>query len=111
MNDEIGFHLDEHIPTAIRNGLQRRNIDVTTTSGSGLGGAEDLAQLEFAARNGRVMVTFDDDYLQLHAAGFSHAGIAYCRQGTRSIGEILQTLILIYEVMSCEEMRNQVVYL
>jgi hypothetical protein len=57
------------------------------------------------------MVTHDDDYLRLHAAGTPHAGIAFCKQGARSIGEMLQALILIRDVLSPDEMEGKVVYL
>lgn len=109
--DRIQFHLDEHIPPAIASALRRRGIEVTTASEARLLGATDEAHLQFAQQTGRVIVTNDDDYLRLHADGRSHAGIAFCRQGKRSIGEMLETLFLIYDLMSPDEMENKVVYL
>ena len=35
------FHLDEHVPHAIAEGLRRRGIDVTTTVEAGLRGTSD----------------------------------------------------------------------
>jgi predicted nuclease of predicted toxin-antitoxin system len=52
----IRFYLDEHISARIAAGLRRRNIDVTTAADAGLAGADDAAQLEFAASSGRVLV-------------------------------------------------------
>ena len=78
----IRFHLDEHIPASIAAGLRRRGIDVTTSAGSGLLGADDATQFAFAASSGRVLVTHDADFLRLHADAATHAGIAYCQQGT-----------------------------
>jgi len=109
--DKVRFHLDEHVTPAIAFALRIRGMDVTTASEANLLGATDEAHLAFAYGSGRVMVTHDDDYLRLHARGNAHAGVAYCRQGARSIGEMLETLVLIYEVMSPEEMENKVVYL
>jgi hypothetical protein len=37
-----------------------------------------------------------------------HGGIAYCRPRKRSIGEIIEMLRLIYEVLSPGEMRGRV---
>ncbi|HSB10177.1 MAG TPA: DUF5615 family PIN-like protein [Blastocatellia bacterium] len=105
------FHLDEHIAPAIASALRRRGIDVTTAYEANLLGSTDEAHLQFAHQSGRVIVTHDEDYLRLHAGGRSHAGIAFCRQGKRSIGEMLETLFLIYDVMSSDEMENKVVYL
>jgi predicted nuclease of predicted toxin-antitoxin system len=91
----IRFHLDEHISAHIAAGLRRRNIDETTTVDADLIGAPDETHLEFAALSGRVLVTQDDDFLRLHAQGVAHAGIAYCRQQSVSIGEMLRRIILI----------------
>jgi predicted nuclease of predicted toxin-antitoxin system len=88
------FHMDEHINPAIANGLRRRGIDVTTTADVGLQGTTDEEHLAFARAERRIIVTHDDDYLRLHQRDISHAGIAYCRQQTQSIGEMLRALIL-----------------
>jgi predicted nuclease of predicted toxin-antitoxin system len=107
----IRFHLDEHISAHIAAGLRRRNIDVTTTVDAGLIGAPDETHLEFAALSGRVLVTQDDDFLRLHAQGVAHAGIAYCRQQSNSIGEMLRRIILIYDLLSREEVAGRVEFL
>ena len=107
----IRFHLDEHVSIAIAAGLRRRNIDVTTSSDAGLIGADDLSHLEFAAAAGRVLVTQDDDFLRLHAKNTAHAGIVYSRQQTISVGEMLQRLILIYDLLAPEQMVGRVEFL
>jgi predicted nuclease of predicted toxin-antitoxin system len=107
----IRFHLDEHISASIAAGLRRRNIDVTTAADAGLTGADDATHLAFAASAGRVMVTQDADYLRLHSDGVGHKGIAYCRQGTLAIEQILRNLVLIYDVLTPEEMTNRVEFL
>jgi predicted nuclease of predicted toxin-antitoxin system len=86
----IRFHLDEHISASIAAGLRRRGVDVTTTAEARLLGADDTAQLAFAASHGRVMVTHDADFLRLHAEGTIHAGIAYCLAGALTVGEMLR---------------------
>jgi len=40
-----------------------------------------------------------------------HAGIVYRRQQTRSFGEMLRALILIWSVLSPEEMENHMEFL
>jgi predicted nuclease of predicted toxin-antitoxin system len=108
---KIKFHLDENITLAIANGLRRRGIDVTTTPEQGMIGQSDEQQLEFAISQNRVIFTQDTDFLRLHHAGFSHPGIVYCSQKSKSIGESLQELILVWEIIDAEEMHNRLEYL
>jgi len=107
----IRFHLDEHVATAVAEGLRRRGVDVTTTPEAGLIGASDDQQLAYIVAEGRVIFTEDDDFLRLHAAGIPHPGIAYCQQRTRSIGRIIRGLFLIWDVYEPPEMANRVEYL
>jgi predicted nuclease of predicted toxin-antitoxin system len=107
----VRFHLDEHIPSALADALKRRGIDVTTAAEAGLLGLEDERHFEFALQTGRVIVTQDADFLRMHAEGKSHAGIAFCKRGSRSIGQLLQTLLLIHRTMKSDEMKQKVVYL
>ena len=111
MKNKIKFHLDEHISQAIANGLRRRGIDVTTTPEQNLIGRSDEKQLDFAVSQKRVIFTQDTDFLILHHQGVSHYGIAYCKQRRKSIGEIIQGLILIWEVLEPEEMIDHLEYL
>jgi predicted nuclease of predicted toxin-antitoxin system len=98
MSRTIRFHLDQHIPNAIAEGLRRRGIDVTTTSEAGLLHATDFEHIEYAMRTRRVILTHDEDYL-IHAANsVPHAGIVFCHMGSRTIGEIVHSLVMIWEI-------------
>ena len=107
----IRFHLDENVSNAVAEGLRRRGIDVTTTAEQRLLGISDEEQLAFATAQQRVLFTQDADLLRLHQAGMSHAGIAFCRNNTRSIGEIIRGLILIWELAEPEEIAGRVEFL
>ena len=111
MPQTIKFHLDEHVPPAIAEGLRRRGVDVTTTVDTGLQGADDPAHIAFALTEGRVIVTHDDDFLVLHSQGVHHNGIAYCHQQARSVGQIIRTLVLIRQLLEPDEMEDRVEYL
>ncbi len=105
------FHLDEHIPAAVAEGLRRRGIDVTTTVEAGLAGATDLAHVEFARRAGRVILTGDPDFLALAGSGVEHVGMVYCHQNTRTIGQMIDFLILVDACISPEDMRNHIEFM
>jgi hypothetical protein len=111
MAQTIRFHLDEHVPPAVADGLRRRGIDVSTTADAGLLGATDAQHVARAHAEGRVIFTQDDDFLRLHATGIAHAGLAYCHQESRSIGEIIRGLILIWDIYEPPEMHGRVEYL
>ncbi|EAZ92271.1 DUF5615 family PIN-like protein [Crocosphaera chwakensis] len=109
--DRIKFHLDENVENAIAEGLRRRNIDVTTTAEVNLIGASDEQQNTFALTQKRVIFTHDADFLRFHQQQVEHAGIIYCRQGRRSIGEILQALWRIYLSQTTESMYHRLEFI
>jgi hypothetical protein len=95
----------------VADGLRRRDIDVTTSQEAGLLKAEDERQAAYGLTEHRVVVTHDADFLRLQAAGVPHAGIAFCHKDSLGIGEIIQRLVLIWEVYEPEKMANRVEYL
>lgn len=111
MTDRIQFHLDENVDPDVARALRRHGIDVTTTVEVGLLTKDDDAQLAYAHQEGRVIVTHDADFLRMDAKGIAHAGIAYCHKSTRSLGEIIRSLMLICEVLTPEEIQDRVEFL
>jgi predicted nuclease of predicted toxin-antitoxin system len=111
VSKKIRYHLDEHIKSAIARELRHRGINVTTTVEVQLRTKSDESQLAFASREGRVLVTHDDDFLKLAIINQNHSGIAYCHQTKRSVGQIIETLLLIYEVYTPEDMIGRVEFL
>ncbi len=59
------------MPRAIAKALRQRGVDVTTTVEAGLRQKDDLAQLNFAKQEDRVVVTQDADFLRHHAQTIS----------------------------------------
>ncbi|HEV3164235.1 MAG TPA: DUF5615 family PIN-like protein [Isosphaeraceae bacterium] len=86
-------------------------MDVSTTPEAGLAGSSDEEQMAYALEQGRVIFTQDDDFLRLHAAGVLHAGIVYCHQQSRSLGEMITGLTLLHESYDADEMKGRVEYL
>ena len=107
----IRFHLDENSSQAIAEGLRRRGVDVTTTPEVGLLGALDEEQLAYCRVEGRAIFSYDEDMLRLAAAGVEHAGVAFCQQRRRGIGDIVRALVLLWERLEPDEMVGQVKYL
>ena len=76
----------------------------------GKSGLSDREQLGFALSERRVMVTMDSDFLMLSSESAPHAGIAYANP-QRSIGELIGSLMLVYDVLTIPDMANHVEYL
>jgi len=107
---EIRFYADEHIPKAVIQGLRQRGVDILTVAEAGLLAANDVTHLRFVREVSRVIVTQDDDFLRLAAAGESHAGIVYAPQHT-SVSALIHGLLLIHRVLDAEEMVDHVEFL
>ena len=108
---EIRYHLDESVSVAVADGLQRRGIEVSTSKSAGLVGASDLEQLDYAFREGRVLITHDDDFLRIHAAGQKHAGIAYVHQRRLTAGQTVLALVALHRNQTAEAVAGHVEFL
>jgi predicted nuclease of predicted toxin-antitoxin system len=109
--EPIRFFFDQHMPSAVAQGLRLRGIDVLTAQDAGRCGLADPDQLQFATTEERVMVTYDPDFLALAASGVQHAGIAYCHATKYTIGQQIQLLAILQGVLDRDNMKDQVEYL
>ncbi len=107
---KIRYYTDEHVSKAVVRGLRQRGVDVLSVPEAHKLGATDEEHIAFTRTEGRVIFTQDDDFLKLAAIGTHHAGIVYAHQQT-SIGNIIQGLMLIYQVLEAEEMLDNIEYL
>jgi len=110
VSDPVCFYLDEHIPSAVAEGLRHRGVEVKTLSETEMLGARDEEHLEFAHRKDFVIVSHDDDFLRLVAEGHSHSGLVYVPR-ERTIGEIIRGLRRLAEVFAEEGTSDRVEFL
>lgn len=111
MADAIRFYLDQQQSHALADGLRARGIDVLMAVEAGRCGFSDADQLDFATADGRVVVTFDTDFLALHGSGVEHAGIAWCPARKYDVGRPIDALAVVNGTMTPAEMLNHVEYL
>ena len=111
MADAIKFYLDENVLGGTAAGLRARGIDAVSVQEAGRCGFLDPDQLVFATVEGRVIVTFDQDYLVLHASGVPHTGIAYCQADAYSVGQLIYQLEIVHGAMTPAEMVDHLEYL
>lgn len=105
--NSVQFYTNENVASVVVDGLRRRGVDVLTCQEAGMMGATDESHLTFSTEQSRVIFSQDDDFLRLHAKGVSYAGIVYAHQRT-PVGVVIQSLLLIYQVLEPAEMANPV---
>jgi hypothetical protein len=106
----VRFYTDEQIDKAVIRGLRGRGVDVLSVPEAGMIGATDDQQFSRAQADGRVMVTFDRDFLAIAATNPNHAGIAFGPLPL-SIGEQIAGVFLIHQALEPADMVGRVEYL
>ena len=104
----LRFYLDENVPVQVARQLKSKGIDVVTVRDLDLLGEDDINHLENSTQQGRVLCTYDSDFLNLSASGFQHAGIVFAQQNTHYIGSWVNWLTLMHAVYTSEEMMNRI---
>jgi hypothetical protein len=107
---------DENFNHAILRGLRRRNpqVDAVRVQDAGLSGADDPTVLEWAAREGRVLVTHDSGTITHHAydrvrARKTMSGVIVVALSA-SVGQVIEDLLLAIECTSEADWLDQVLY-
>ncbi len=111
----LALYMDEHIPSAITDGLKARGLDVLTIQEDGRTGSADVLMLRRAYELRRVMVTEDHDFeriaTEFWTSGVSFYGIAFViRRGT-IFGTIIADLEMLAVCFEIDEILNRVEYI
>lgn len=114
----VRFLADEDLDADIIRGLRSREpaIDILDVKTAGLRGTRDAGLLELAAQQDRVLITHDRNTMTRHFrdrldAGNPTPGVFILPQQSAAIGEIIESLLLVWTASQAEEWRNQIVYL
>lgn len=113
----VKYLFDEDFNGRIVRGVRRRTstLDTITVQEAGLSDASDPAVLEWAATEGRVVVSHDHRTMRACAeerlrAALPMAGLVLVRQGD-PLGETIDDLVLIGETTAAEEWEGKIVFL
>ena len=101
---------------SVVSGVRQAGIDVITTLEAGNSNFPDTKQLLWSTTQNRVIYTFNmGDFCRLHKDYLSsdkiHAGIIVAAKQSYSVGQQIKGLLNIIELISEEEMINQLVFL
>jgi len=110
----IKLYLDEHVWRELTQRLRDKGYDALHVYDVDRGGQSDESQLEFAAQEGRAILTYDaKDFVPLaelwYEAGRDHAGIIISVELEPS--ELLRRTLKLLETVSAEQMHNAIRYL
>ncbi len=108
---KLRFYLDENLPIAIAEQLQRRGIDAITVRDLTAFGESDRQQLARATEMARVMCSSDPHFIELATEGIEHHGIVFGQQDAQTIGDWVNFLALMHAVYLPEEVSNRLEFL
>lgn len=103
---KLKCYTDKNIPKAVTTQLRSHGVDIVRCEDVGLGDADDIAHLEYATHEGRMLITQDADFTRYHAEWQAenkhHAGIMYCLshlQGNDGVGRIVSEVLMYHELI------------
>ena len=113
----IGFLADADLNRAIVTGVQRREpaLDFLTSNEAGIEGQGDPDVLEFAASQGRVLVSHDTSSMPVHffdrlRSGRSSPGVFLVRQRA-PVGQVVESILLVWSASAAGEWAGHIHYL
>ena len=111
----LRLYMDHHVKAAVTIELRRRGVDVITALEDGASEFDDEALFERATLLGRVLFSQDQDLLEIaqrwSKVGREFAGLIYAHQLRISVGQAVQDLEVLAQVLDSEEMTNRVVFI
>ncbi len=110
----IRLYTDEDVYGSVAGKLREGGLDSVSTPEANRLGESDASQLEWAAKQGRVLLTFNvAHFTRLHddwiARSRNHAGIIVSTQ--RPIGDLLRRVRALAYSLGAEEMRDRLEFL
>jgi hypothetical protein len=107
---EARFYFDESVELAVSEQLVASGLNVVSAHSLEKLGDDDRNHLERAIAMGRVLCTYDSDFLRLAHSGIEHAGIVFAPMQKASIGGWIREIRAIHSRLSAEDVTGQVIF-
>ena len=111
----LKIYTDENVDVRIAEGLKKRGIKAFSAIEQGMTGVADTEHFEYASEMQAVIFTHDHHFIEIANTwveeGKSHWGVIFVEMNRLSVGECIKRLALYAEVLSPEEMKNQIEFL
>ena len=102
---------DESVELAVSEQLTIVGIDVVSAHSLEKLGDSDTNHLIRATEMGRVLCTYDTDFLRLATDNTEHCGIVFATHQKTSIGGWVREIRVLHSRYSAEDLKGMVVYL
>ena len=111
----IGLYADAHVPRAIATELRRLGVDLITAQEDGTDALSDPQLLDRATALGRVIVTFDSDFLMEAALRqreetLRFGGVIFVRARDITYGRCVIELHLLAQLAEPAECADRVIF-
>ena len=110
-SNELRFYFDESVELAVSEQLAAGGLDVVSAHSLNLLGDDDRNHLQRATDMGRVLCTYDADFLRLASEGAAHPGIIFARQQKASIGGWVREIRSLHMRLHVADLVGQVIFL
>jgi len=108
---DVRFYFDESVELAVSEQLAVAGVDVVSAHSLDRLGDSDPNHLERATEMGRVLCTYDADFLRIANETTAHAGIVFAPQQKTSIGGWVREIRTLHSRYEAEDLESMVVYL
>lgn len=110
----IRLYTDEDVYGDVARWLREKGFDSMSTPEAGRIGTDDISQLQWAAQQGRVLLTFNvAHFVRLNKEwlehGHSHCGIVVSQQ--RHVGDTMRRTLRLLQTLSAEQMLDRLEFL
>lgn len=107
--------MDENVDIRVSTGLRKRGVKVFSTIEKGLIGIPDIEHFKNASDKKAVIFTHDYHFLEIANVftkkGKPHWGLIFVQMNKLSVGECIKRLSLYADILSAEEMQDQIEFL
>ncbi len=112
---KLKIYTDENVDIRVSEGLKRRGIKSFTAIDKSMIGASDLEHFRFTTDAKSAIFTHDHHFIQIALETIKkngiHYGVIFIEMNKLSVGECVKRLALYAEVLTAEEMINQIEFL
>lgn len=111
----LKIYTDENVDIRVAEGLRMRGIKAFSAIEKGMTGKTDAEHFKFTSGIQAIIFTHDHHFVQiaekLIEEGKEHWGVIFVEMNKLTVGECIKRLALYADILSAEEMKNQIEFL